>query len=88
MEGRREGGKWVSDSGDRGLHICRMLISCKNSVSAKRKSANPPKMYGPKIANCHICGKSENLKEVSVRKMADLQFAELICGPPIIDSKY
>ncbi len=35
----------------------------------------------PKSANWQICRNSANLKNY-IRKFADMQFAELICGPP------
>jgi hypothetical protein len=69
-------GTGFGPKGDRVLHICRMLISCKKSYFRFRKSANFPKIYGPKISNPQIAIFAEGpqiLKEVSVRKFA-------ICG--------
>jgi hypothetical protein len=84
---------WDSDSGFRGLHICRMPISCKNSVSANRKSANSPKNIwseNHKSANCHICARSADLKRSFSPQICGFAIGGpySACGPPTFDSKY
>jgi hypothetical protein len=49
-------------------------------LTTKNGSANR------KSAKCNICGRSANLANYLSPQIADLRFAELLCGPPTFDT--
>jgi hypothetical protein len=55
------------------------LQTCGSFNSANHKDIG---FANRKSTKCHICGRSANLKKHLSEQIADLRFAELICGPP------
>ncbi len=66
------------------LRICGSFKSAKNNWARKSQICKSQKVYGPQIANPQIATFQEGpqIQKNQVQNLADLQFAELICGPP------
>jgi hypothetical protein len=64
------------------FRICGNLKSAENNCVRKSKIRKSPQISGPQIANPQISTFAEDSKVLKIRKLADLRFVELICGPP------